>query len=141
MPPHLFVSSPRGRADIILLPDRQGISSTRDDGRLSQGLPRSSSDRIVPSSCAGIPQGFSARAMSFSALRRHSARRQSSTAAVFFVSRRGARFRPPQSEPARQRAENSPLQSADGGYESSSTFSSEAHVRAHPAGQIGRAHV
>src|SRR5207253_7890636 len=74
--------------------------------------------------------------MSFSALRRYSARRQGSTAALFFVPRRGARFRSPQSEPARQRTENSPVQSSDGGYESGSTFSSEAHVRAGPAGLV-----
>src|SRR4029077_7027504 len=74
--------------------------------------------------------------MSFSALRRYSARRRGRTAALFFVPRRGARFRPPQSEPARQRTANSPLQSSDGGYESGSTFTSEAHVRAAPTGLV-----
>src|SRR5437879_5575768 len=74
--------------------------------------------------------------MSFSALRRYPARRRGSTAALFFIPRRGARFRPLQSEPARQRTANSSLQSSDRGYESGSTFSSEAHVRAGPAGLV-----
>src|SRR5437763_8924670 len=74
--------------------------------------------------------------MSFSALRRYSARRESSTAALFFVPRRDARFHPPQSAPARQRTENSSLQNSDGGDELGQAFSSEAHVRAGPAGVV-----
>src|SRR5438046_10313666 len=74
--------------------------------------------------------------MSFSALRRYSASRESSTAALFFVPRRDARFHPPQSAPARQRTENSSLQNSDGGDELGQAFSSEAQVRAGPAGVV-----
>src|SRR5437868_9158916 len=73
--------------------------------------------------------------MSIFPLRRYSARRQDNIAALFFIPWRGVRFRPSQPEPARQRTENCPLQSSDGGYKSGSTFSSEARFRA-PAGLV-----
>src|ERR1700747_2097097 len=71
--------------------------------------------------------------MSFSALRRYSARCRRSSPAMLFISRRGARFRSAKRESPHQRTESSPLQGSDGGYEPGSTFFSEAGAEADPA--------
>src|SRR6476660_6256507 len=71
--------------------------------------------------------------MSFSALRRYSARCGRSSPAVLFVSRRGAPFRSAKRQSPHQRTESSPLQSSNGSHEPGSTFLPEACAEADPA--------